>query len=142
MAAKQWTAESSEHFWDDRTCYLVFQDDRLGEKRENCKRKDDEKRETFLSRYAIPLSEAELSRSTHTANKVSQNLTFWIENSSWPFCNLCFGLERQKLFPRYSKRPPTKHVSKRTCASSRYIVPSFALIPDALKTCLSTIFVR
>ena len=62
MAAKQWTAESSEHFWDDRTCYLVFQDDRLGEKRENCKRrieenkqKDDEKRETFFSPYAIPV---------------------------------------------------------------------------------------
>ena len=58
----------------------------MGEKRENCKRrieenkqKDDEKRETFLSRYAIPLSEAEPSRSTHTANKVSQNLTFWIK---------------------------------------------------------------
>ena len=54
MAAKQWTAESSEHFWDDRTCYLVFQDDRLGEKRENCKcrieenkQKDDEKGKRF-----------------------------------------------------------------------------------------------
>ena len=66
--------------------------------------------------------------------KISNDLVFWIKNSSWTYCAFCSSVHKRKLFQSNANRPINKHQTACHCLENRYIVPLFSLIPDCLKT--------
>ena len=64
--------------------------------------------------------------------QVAENLSFWVSNSSWSYCQTCHQLLKEKLKPHFHKRPWTQHVISCKCTSEWYIVPRKDDIPEPL----------
>lgn len=65
--------------------------------------------------------------------QTAEKLLFWINNSSWTYCENCKSLKTEKLLPRFENTPPVKMSNTCTCQQERYISPLYRQIPDALK---------
>jgi hypothetical protein len=133
-----WSSDDGNRFWNGRQVYLVLNDDSLHEKKAQMDSQDEDRKRKVDDEYRTFLSDNEekflpCSSQTEKLKDTVKNLQFWIEFSSWSYCNSCSYLSREKLFQRYEKRPVTKHVNVCPCKSDRYIVPMFALIPECLK---------
>ena len=94
-------------------------------------RKEDEDYQQFTLSNETRFTENLHPRQTQPET-TANNITYWIKNSSWTFCETCFTLKPQKLLPSYKNKPLNKVLKNCICADKKYIVPMLHLIPDCL----------
>lgn len=139
MTSKQWSTANAEVFWSERCPKLIMRYE-----------SDEEDNSSWLqdSQQARQVEEGEKAEffQSHSftdcrtdcfgkvqVQSVSDNLIFWITNSSWTFCNTCKLLTTERLLPNFSKRPTTKQCKNCKCKQKRYVIPLMSDIPDCLK---------
>ena len=102
-----WMRESSQDFWAERACHLVFRYDNLEEKRQNHERNNEGSEQKEKEKQEIM---KQIMKQLKLSPLVQHFQLMFRKIIIWTFWKLCFGLDRQKLLPRYSKWSPTKHV--------------------------------
>ena len=134
----KWTALLSVNFWARRRWQFVTRDNscadrvqRLDEDTAVRLARQENKQRNFRreNRDMEQLPEA----STSFFEKEAHDLAFWMEHSSWSYCEKCKLLCTTKLFPNFSKRPQLKVQKTCSCANRRYVTPRYDQIPDELK---------
>ena len=131
--------QQPSQFWATRNCHILMRDDDLETKRirqeevnsEQVEKQDNDHQQFTLSnqtRFTQNLHPRQTQPET-----TASNITYWIKNSSWTFCETCFTLKPQKLLPRCKNKPINKVLKNCICAEKKYIVPMLHLIPDCLR---------
>jgi len=133
-----WTSAKSLTFWANRKWRLVRNDNNIGTRiaRLNIDKTARDTQQTEATKAFLELYSGkhnlQQSSSKYFKNETTA-LQFWIEHSSWTYCQKCKQLLPQKLFPRFMNTPVVKAVKTCTCKAKRYIVPRYKNIPKELR---------
>lgn len=134
--AQQWSEDRARRFWENRRAYSIVRDDTLLQKQaryqqeqQSRARQQHQEEQQFFSTIANPIP---LSNSDIEVQRISDNIAFWIHNSSWTYCDYCNELYFEKLRHHFLKRPITKPAKTCQCHNTRYVIPRRAQIPQQL----------
>ena len=131
----QWTKEAARDYWNARKNFVIMQypnaerrwEKSLQEMRQR-KLQRKEARKMFFEENNL----SDSNNCTNAAKQMSNNLAFWIINSSWLYCNNCKMLNKEKLFPKFRQRQPTTCTKRCQCSTNRYPVPRKLAVPEVL----------
>ena len=133
-----WTSEKSLTFWANRKWHIMRQDNhvdtqiaRLNTEIATRSVQQTEATKAFLERYSGKHNLQQSS--TKYFKNETKALQFWVQHSSWTFCEKCKQLLPQKLFPSFMNTPVLKSVKTCTCKAKRYLVPRYKNIPKQLR---------
>ena len=133
-----WTSGKSLTFWANRKWRIMRKDNNIdtriaGLNTETATRavQQTEATKAFLQRYSGKHNLQQSS--TKYFKNETKALQFWVQHSSWTFCEKCKQLLPQKLFPRIMNTPVLKSVKTCTCKAKRYLVPRYKNIPKELR---------
>ncbi|KAJ7386050.1 hypothetical protein OS493_012384 [Desmophyllum pertusum] len=134
----KWSELMSMRFWAKRVWKFVTKDTgredrvtRYNEESSAHKTNLEEKRLTFENKNNANLQAPEAS--TQYYEDEVNNLKFWMEHSSWTYCEKCKQLATRKMMHNYSNRPQVKIQKSCNCNDDRYVFPKYADIPEVLR---------
>ena len=98
-----WSIGEANTFWNGRHTYCVLNDHSVNEKIPQMESEDEVRKRTQSEEYRNFVSDSEdkflpSSNENDNLKGTSRDLQFWIEFSSWAYCNTCSFLSRDKLF--------------------------------------------
>ena len=119
--------QQPSQFWATRNCHILMRDNdletnRIRQEEVNSARvqnseqvqKQDEDQQHFTLSNQTQFTQNLHPRQTQPETTAT-NITYWIKNSSWTFCETCFTLKPQKLLPSYKNKPLNKVLKNYMC---------------------------